>query len=1470
MDSSPREVFLDVPVTDAERREAERRASQPSRGHSSERLLPDSTTRPPQSRSHSPRPLRFPSIHAPGLRNLPPLFPPKPAANEHYIPISPVEEDGAPRNAIPLRQHPRDGSLEEVTAPPPGPFPPLWTSIWLRQWVLALFAVTFILLLIGLLLLWHFDRKNAGFSVPASMSHDSWSYGPTIVVVFLVAAWRMVDYQTKAAMPFDSLQRGPIKASQGLLLDYVSKFQLLSLLDAFKRGHIPIIVTVTGFVLLKVVTVFSTGLLILLPTNMARSDVSVRVDTFSTSLNLDSTTFPPTPVYAYYGNVAQGLPLSDGVTLDFAYGTLALDPSAAVSLPANGTLSGEVDAFVPLMACKPINAKLNTPAMVNDTNANDAFATSSNISLIIEAGDACDQFSILTIPAENPYTDILPSRQVTGTMQEMYCSTTNASQVDRSQGPKGLLFTITDIRYQQDLFDNATALAGGSFTIASNVSRTLANMTNVFCTPSYVMSKVHVTNDSSVAPDGNRTGVSVTTIPKAGNTTLPDLSDWNVTSLFVASLGPAEAMLGDPDNGDGSAGNALLTLMALTDGTTNTDVLFNSSKMATAAEKTYKGILAQYAHQTLRSPSSDITPAAVTQSQERLRVNGVSLWTMVSCFALLAGASVALIFLAPRGVVPRDPSSIATMAMILTRSTELNRLFRRQGTPSDENQKSALAGFEFGTAIATAAETGRASFKVVTSEGEPDEPTIRPNMALSWWKPLTSSIPAMAITLISPIVIIIVLELLQRSSDRHHGLYTVADNQRTEIYSHYIPAVVMLVIAAFINALDFNVAMLAPWTNLAEGNAISKRSILNHLLGKSPPFALLQAFRTRYWGGLLSIVAAALASFLAVVVAGLYTVQHFAISGPDLSLTRLDDFHLQWPDSFSNDNGAAAMTDLIEHMNVSYPEFTYQGLVFPRFSIENSDQVTDALNTFVGSSTVRLPALRANLQCDILPSSSFNLSTQQAGSDSAYATDQAFVAASAALPDKCQLGGYQGNQSFVVYENNFELPEGGAGTYAGAQLDLLFGDNATVYGNDGEARGQYIGDNPPVGCPSLALTFGYFQLGSSDKSRVTTMICYQQIQQLEANLTLRANTTAVDAQHPPLVDESSVALLANPNSTAGVKSFDFRIQNNLAQQMTAFNGGTGTVAENPALASTYDIFFQAVLNGTDQRDPKVLAGPDNQDRLLDAINDFYRIYMAQAIHANMRGPVETSNSTRLRPRQSSSSTTLGQLQTTISTPRLVQDNSSKLALQVLLAVMTACAAVAYLTTKMRHVLPCNPCSIAGTMALLAGSDLCHSADDGLCECCGKPRRRSFGQEGESIHANVEDEDEDCGHQQQQLIPDGAEWMDDDAFERVFAGKRYSMGWWREQRHRGKRRRFGVDIGTRADGADDQDWELGDRRPEGEGFGDFMVRGDRDGRGRYGRFEHSRGPSGSPDPAGRDTARGRGRRMSGISAVGGEV
>ena len=1445
--------YLQVPITEDEREEQRR-----SRSLSLERLLPETGDHDFEKQQTGPAPTRFPSIHSPGARYAPPesyhSF--RSRANAQYAPIDPADEEDIV-DAVPSRQ--RTVHQAEETYQPVQPLPELWQPIWLRNASLALFALAFLALTAAVIVLWVISRNRNGFRTAQSDSYQDWVYLPPVLMIIAIAFWRPVDYYVKILTPYDELQKGPVSPQRSLLLDYVSPFQIVSLFKAFLHNHIPIGATVTTFVLLKIATLFSVGLFILLPTDTTKSDFPLlATSTFDASSfdanNLTSTS--SSPVYAFYASLAQDTQFQPGILANLVYSPLTFDNNSDVPQPANATISGNVPAFFPNLDCHTIDAKTSTSRVTQQPNE-DAFSA-GNVTLTLPNGDTCSQWTKLNVTIFDPQTNIVPDRLVQGYFQEVYCAT-GTGALDTSNGPKALLYSILDVSYTQDLFANASTQTGAGLTIASDSSWSINNMSNVICQPSYSIGNVKLTNDTTrtYTEDG---ALTIDQSDKPTNTSLAGFSAWNLTSAFQASVNAAENMFDNEPIGAGGvqrASRTLFTMMALYYNTHDLSILTNPGALGDAAKAVFEGIMSQYAAQNLVSTSSTKIRGMAKYTTIKYQVNEVSAIALVATLAVAAMSALLLIFTGPNRVVPRDPSTIAAITTTLTRSMELNRLLRREGVPSQASQESALEGYEFGTAIATT-ESGQSSFKVVTSEGLPDRVRRPVETKLKWWRPLTSTIPFVAFVVLVPIALIVVLEILQRSSDRNHGIHTVPDTEETELFSRYIPALVMLVVASLINLTDFNISLFTPWAKLRSGNATYRESLLFQVFGRLPPFAFVEALKTRRFNLLLSFAATAVASVLTILVTGLLDVKNVTSASDGFSLTQQDQFQLVWPNSFQDDNGAAGLLSSILHGGVDYPNFVYNGLVLPSFSINGSSSFAN--NSMVDGSSVKLAVLRPSLRCDMVGSDSTAVTTASAN-ETIYGVPTTYVTVQAPLPESCPFG--LDNATSISYQTAFNLPEDGSSVFGGRQIDLLFGANASTYGNYGEFMGRFIRDNPPVGCPSLAFTFGEFSLQGTDSSRVTSMICYQQILQGEANVTLLSNTTSIDTSHPPKIDESSFKTLPNPNSTDDVHVFDWRIQQNLADQMEAF-----TI--NDLSNQNLDLFFQPALASTSPpTSPSSLIGPSNQSRLLNTILGFYRQYMSLAISLNMRHPLSSNTTSPSLVTRQSTSTPLATLPTTITTTRLFMSKPIKLTLQILLGLTSLLTASAYLLTPFHKVLPCNPCSIAGSMSLLAGSDLCHSIDDGSCKCCGKPRRNSFGSLGEeTIHAESSEEDGD----RKQVIGDGAEWLVKELWELVFAGKRYSMGWWRERGAVGRRRRFGVDVGARADGGDDQEWNLGRRgkgeemrfwdrggeavgereRSRGRAMGRGMMgRGDRDGRGVYGMAGHSRGGSvgytGSPDP-----------------------
>ncbi|KAI0547695.1 hypothetical protein F4679DRAFT_586366 [Xylaria curta] len=89
--------------------------------------------------------------------------------------------------------------------------------------------------------------------------------------------------------------------------------------------------------------------------------------------------------------------------------------------------------------------------------------------------------------------------------------------------------------------------------------------------------------------------------------------------------------------------------------------------------------------------------------------------------------------------------------------------------------------------------------------------------------------------------------------------------------------------------------------------------------------------------------------------------------------------------------------------------------------------------------------------------------------------------------------------------------------------------------------------------------------------------------------------------------------------------------------------------------------------------------------------------------------------------------------------RLKINNSSKLALQIVLGVMATFMVIAVKMVKIRGVLPRNPHSIASVMAFLAGLKLCDAKEN--------------------------------------IIPPGSEFLKKEELSQIFKDRRFGLGWW---------------------------------------------------------------------------------------------
>lgn len=181
-----------------------------------------------------------------------------------------------------------------------------------------------------------------------------------------------------------------------------------------------------------------------------------------------------------------------------------------------------------------------------------------------------------------------------------------------------------------------------------------------------------------------------------------------------------------------------------------------------------------------------------------------------------------------------------------------------------------------------------------------------------------------------------------------------------------------------------------------------------------------------------------------------------------------------------------------------------------------------------------------------------------------------------------------------------------------------------------------------------------------------------------------------------------------------------------------------------------DGFVKTLVDGNAGVPIESLLGEANQGALIEAGSRLYAEYMAQAISYNMRNATSLTNTVGSAASNTADGELLGGTLTFQGTLtrgpgsrwRLRQNRGPAVALEALLFLLAAVALLLVLFVVVwdgAEVLPHNPCSIAGTASLLAGSEVCS----------------------------------------RRYVPEGAEWWSGERRREagLWEGVRLRMGWW---------------------------------------------------------------------------------------------
>ncbi|KIW23379.1 uncharacterized protein PV07_11585 [Cladophialophora immunda] len=1191
-----------------------------------------------------------------------------------------------------------------------------WEPFWHRRSVLGAFLLLFVLLIVALGVLYQLSEAWNGFSTGISSNVYTWKYGPTVVLTAVAILWQKVCYTSKIISPWQSMFRASGgHGGQTLLVDYITPMFPAIMSRAVKNRHWGVLAAESGRLLLMIATGFSTGLLVLSAVPMLDTGVPIHLNsTFSAAGvsgqyggapnpsvdgvgagNIGNLSFLDTTLRNYYGASHGDLPFSFGTTATMAYDTFIVDQS----LHASSLLTVTLDAFLPDFQCHiPV---LHNPLPIQYTVLGSE--VDPLISLDIEVEGCVPTLDTSYTIMNSNFDFTAHSRTIEGDWEVIYM-----------QCPSGLepawLLAVTDGRYTQ--------LAYNQSSFSYNYLVNIVNISIAVCRPTYSIKSSAVIIDPAAIPAG--TGVQ---LQSTQNGTTRMLDNFNTTntllafeSIIMAGSDLTLAPLAKVANTTQMVyPYPYFSLLADHYGKSSLEPFLDPENMVASAQAVYQGVMVQFAHKFLTQPQNTTVQSQQHVQENRLFVKLSPLVVMATAFGLLAVCTTAILINRATGLLPRNPDNAASQAAILTSSADLLLLIRNTGHFPDSKLNDLLAPRTFRCTVVDDTDSPRVV--VEPQLGKPANGRQPATQDRPYWQPFAISWRFMALNFITPAGVVIVLEVLQGKSADTGGICSISmSSSIAHLLSTIVPACVMILISTMSQSVDSAISIFSPFAKLQSGASHRWRPTADSPLAHMPLRNLFAGAWDMNPSLSFSSVTRFLAPFLTIIVAALYKITPYEI--PTLGSVRVTSHvNSNWTsyDGATSDGTAGISLGLIEQQGAPYPPFTFDELAFPEFTIPASTQVDNVTDEGV---TVTLPATRASLDCVFVPPEKVTANV----TDSAYSCEGQSCLATMLF--QTNISAKCADQ---LYAPLLLLPNDGAGAYASG-IWLTFWS---------KRQGWYSED-----CPTIGFYFGHLRVNDTAPLNVTTMMCWQDIEEVDATVAFLPPSMKADPSRPPTVDESTRRTV---KSKAQLYTAEL-IADNLPLWQTGPPQGDHparasllyadleplhtTPATGYSGSSSVESFFQTMILGGSGIDPEDLMGVENQSRFFTATQHLYRKYMALYINANMREAYATGARAPVYNATFYSGTGL----------RLIQNNSSKIALQAILGTMILCSLLAYATLpiwNIRRSLPHNPCTIAGMMSFLAGDSVC-SRD---------------------------------------VNPVGAEFMTDQQLNRVFADRVFAMGWW---------------------------------------------------------------------------------------------
>lgn len=936
-----------------------------------------------------------------------------------------------------------------------------YSPLFTRRWVLLCFAALWASIIVALQTLYSVSQAQKGLTTTKTSLRYLWAYGPTAFLVIVTVLWRQVDYASKYVQPWAELAKGPLPAQRTLLLDYVTPLQLVAFWRALRFRHATIAATVLIFMLTKVITVISTGLLTLEPMAFDGLPQAMRAITaFNGSGGLPLDKVDARAATGLYGHMEYNMMLPNGTTTQYAF--QLVEP--VTSVPHDTfAYNASVDVFIPSgWDCE--SGKLTYENATDHMPTGDSTGLWENSPTMMYYNTS---ISLSDCEIHNGHLDapgwmydtssdatIEPRYGYWGIFQSVNCSNLEPSH------PKFNRYVIS-VAYSKGI--------GGNDNI-------MLNSSNIVCIPSYTIQQGYVSTFTNGTLNGE--------IEFRGNVRqLEGITADDITLAAYQSVKQTNI----PSNFDGytvTSDMFLNTMVALTTDF-QIEMLMDNKWLATKSKEAYQQYTAQIAGLYLLKQQAGTAQidGYLARNQQRLVVKALPTHLMQAFSAVMLVLTLLMVFTMPRNVVPRSVESVAAIAVILARSPGLRQLLRNSGHLDLEQLRQLLAGHRYVSVVVDG--RGGRTFSLRVIAGSDDiTPTVS-SSRIKWVRPLVLRRLVMILTLLSAVAILVALEVLYRQSEAHKGIANVDPDSFNRYAWTYTPTVVLVLLATTFNILDFELEFVASYHELARGYTKADSSVLWHPLRHITLKTCLQAIQRSRFALVASSISVVFAPMLTIVVSGLFDPRPVPLT-EDVAAKILTWFNSSSSDDYSVVGvNNFAIPALILQGNMSYPQWTYEELAFP--SIDLSSQTTGITNASGGFLSLNTPAARALVNCTLVPQSQYwNLTY---GEDEYYPDS---VSYNLSTPEGCGNSGWN-DGNMIYYQGTVHAPTSGTGYFG----DIVWRDTTVTRTTD----------NVTVQCPCYYTTYG--KVEDRKLANFSMYSCDTGLETVRANTTVSLNLATV-------------------------------------------------------------------------------------------------------------------------------------------------------------------------------------------------------------------------------------------------------------------------------------------------------------------------------------------------------------------------